>query len=79
MNSLEWCLLLVPTVIYLFYRWSIATFDYFEKRRVPFVKPVPLLRGTWNFFSGKMHMVDSRSGDYEMFPESRFSGFFALR
>ncbi|KAL1398953.1 hypothetical protein pipiens_002299 [Culex pipiens pipiens] len=79
MASLEWLLLLVPTAIYLFYRWSIATFDYFEKRGVPFVKPVPLLGNMWNFFSGKMHMVDSGSVGYEMFPESRFSGYFAFR
>nr|BAM68568.1 cytochrome P450 [Culex quinquefasciatus] len=79
MTSLEWLLLLVPTAIYLFYRWSVATFDYFEKRGVPFVKPVPLLGGMWNFFSGKMHMVDAGSLGYEMFPDSRFSGFFAFR
>lgn len=79
MTSLEWSLLLVPAAIYLFYRWSIATFDYFEKRGVPFVKPVPLVGSLWNFLSGKMHMVDAGSLGYEMFPENRLSGFFAFR
>ena len=29
--------------IYLFYKWSTSTFDYFEKKGVPFNKPFPVV------------------------------------
>uniref|UniRef100_A0A8D8B7M4 Cytochrome P450 9e2 n=1 Tax=Culex pipiens TaxID=7175 RepID=A0A8D8B7M4_CULPI len=66
-------------LFYLFYRWSIATYDYFERRAVPFPKPVPLFGNLWPFLAGKTTGVESASAGYWQFPEARFSGFFNFR
>uniref|UniRef100_A0A182JJ37 Uncharacterized protein n=1 Tax=Anopheles atroparvus TaxID=41427 RepID=A0A182JJ37_ANOAO len=69
----------LPVALYLLYRWSIATYDYFEKRNVPFVKPVPFFGQVWAFFSQEKHAVDVASEGYYLFPNTRISGLFTLR
>ncbi|XP_052870547.1 probable cytochrome P450 9f2 [Anopheles cruzii] len=73
---LYWAL---PTVLYLLYRWSVATYDYFEKRQIPYVKPVPFFGQVLSFFTQAKHAVDVASEGYEMFPDTRISGVFTLR
>ncbi|XP_039439419.1 cytochrome P450 9e2-like [Culex pipiens pallens] len=72
-------LALPALLLYLLYRWSIATYDYFERRAVPFPKPVPLFGNLWPFLAGKTTGVESASAGYWQFPEARFSGFFNFR
>ncbi|XP_058819697.1 cytochrome P450 9e2-like [Topomyia yanbarensis] len=81
MDIASWILVVTvfATVVYLGYRWSIASFDYFVPRRVPFVKPWPLFGGLWPFFAGRMHTNDAVSAGYRMFPEAKFSGLFVFR
>uniref|UniRef100_A0A182MCK8 CRAL-TRIO domain-containing protein n=1 Tax=Anopheles culicifacies TaxID=139723 RepID=A0A182MCK8_9DIPT len=69
----------VPLALYLFYRWSVATYDYFEKRNIPYVKPVPFFGQVWSFFTQGKHAVDVASEGYYMFPNTRISGVFTLR
>uniref|UniRef100_A0A8W7PJK5 Cytochrome P450 n=2 Tax=gambiae species complex TaxID=44542 RepID=A0A8W7PJK5_ANOCL len=69
----------LPLALYLFYRWSIATYDYFEKRNIPYVKPVPFFGQVWSFFTQEKHAVDVASEGYHMFPNTRISGVFTLR
>ncbi|XP_065088223.1 cytochrome P450 9e2-like [Ochlerotatus camptorhynchus] len=79
MSVWEWLAVFVPIVTYLVYRWSVATYDFFEKRKIPFVKPYPLFGGLWPVFTGKVHPVDGAVLGYDMFPDNRFSGFFTFR
>ncbi|XP_055539818.1 probable cytochrome P450 9f2 [Wyeomyia smithii] len=72
-------LLLLALVVYLVYRWSVATFDYFEKRGVPFVKPLPLVGNLWPVIRRKQHPVDAAILGYEKFPQNRLSGMFQFR
>lgn len=72
-------LALTSLTLYLAYRWSVATFDYFERRRVPFVKPVPLFGTMWPFVRGRMNTSDCVSEGYRLFRGSRFSGQFTFR
>ncbi|KAL1398954.1 hypothetical protein pipiens_002300 [Culex pipiens pipiens] len=72
-------LALTSLTLYLAYRWSVATFDYFERRRVPFVKPVPLFGTMWPFVRGWMNTTDCVSEGYRLFRGSRFSGQFTFR
>ncbi|XP_062553095.1 probable cytochrome P450 9f2 [Armigeres subalbatus] len=76
MGVSEWFVLATLIAAYLIYRWSIATYDYFDKRKVPYVKPHPLFGGLWPVFS---HLSDVADMGYNMFPENRFSGFFTFR
>ncbi|XP_062553094.1 probable cytochrome P450 9f2 [Armigeres subalbatus] len=79
MGVSEWLVLIIPIAAYLIYRWSIATYGYFDKRKVPYVKPHPFFGGLWPVFSGKLHPSDAAVLGYNMFPENRFSGFFTFR
>lgn len=72
-------LALLSVAIYLLYRWSTATYDYFEKRGVPFVKPFPLIGGMLTILSGSNSVVDCISQGYLRFRESRVSGLFMFR
>ncbi|XP_055539815.1 cytochrome P450 9e2-like [Wyeomyia smithii] len=76
-----WALIpgLLLIIGYGFYRWSIATFDYFERRSVPYRKPIPLFGNFWHLFTGKIHSNDVISEGYRLFPNARFSGVFAFR
>lgn len=46
-------LYLIAFGIYLLYKWSISTFDYFEKQGIPFRKPWPLLGTNTNMITRK--------------------------
>lgn len=74
-------LLLVFTALFaalhLLYRWMIANYDYFEQRKIPFIKPQ--FKALWSFLAGKEHFLESASEGYWRFPESKFSGFFVSR
>ncbi|ETN63768.1 cytochrome P450 [Anopheles darlingi] len=69
----------LPVLLYLVYRWSIATYDYFEKRGIPYIKPVPFFGQVLAFFTQEKHAVDVASEGYKMFPDTRISGVFTLR
>uniref|UniRef100_A0A182IZA7 Uncharacterized protein n=1 Tax=Anopheles atroparvus TaxID=41427 RepID=A0A182IZA7_ANOAO len=73
---LLWALIVA---LFLFYRWSTATYDYFQKRNVPFVKPFPFFGQVLSFFTQKKHVIDVASEGYHMFPNTRISGVFTLR
>lgn len=47
-----WCG--VIAVAYLFYKWAIANYDYFEKRGVAFIEPMFLLGSNSNMFFNKL-------------------------
>ncbi|XP_021702449.1 cytochrome P450 9e2 [Aedes aegypti] len=72
-------LLLVVAVGYLIYRWSVATFDYFEKLNVPFLKPYPFFGALWPSLKGEKSPTDATAEGYRLFPGNRFSGFFSFR
>lgn len=78
---MEWiyCFALIAIAVYFFYRWIVATHDYFEKRNVPSPKPAAVFGGLWPFFAGKMHAIDAASLGYRLFPDARFSGFWIFR
>lgn len=72
-------LALLLLALYLAYRWSIAGYDYFKLRGVPFVKPFALVGGMFPVLSGAMSVVDCTSEGYRRFQASRFSGLFLFR
>lgn len=72
-------LALVLLALYLAYRWSIASYEYFKLRGVPFVKPLPLVGGMFPVLSGTVFIVDCISEGYRQFRASRFSGLFMFR
>uniref|UniRef100_A0A1Q3FMW5 Putative cytochrome p450 9e2 n=1 Tax=Culex tarsalis TaxID=7177 RepID=A0A1Q3FMW5_CULTA len=77
--SLLITLALPALLLYWLYRWSIATYDYFERRAVPFPKPVPLFGNLWPFVAGRTTGIEAATVGYWQFPEDRFSGFFNFR
>ncbi|XP_001653040.2 cytochrome P450 9e2 [Aedes aegypti] len=71
--------LIVPVAAFLVYLWSIATYNYFKKRKIPFVKPYPLIGGLWPALTGKVLPLEAATLGYDMFPKHRFSGYFMFR
>lgn len=45
--------------LYLVYKWSISTFDYFEKQGIPFRKPVPLFGTNSNIITRKKALTEA--------------------
>ena len=60
----------VIAAVYLFYKWGISTYDYFEKRGVKFLKPVFLMGSNTNMFFNKLSLPDLVTKWYNM-PETR--------
>jgi hypothetical protein len=48
----------IAVAIYLFYKWSTSTFDYFEKLGIPFRKPLPLLGTNSNMFFDRKNFME---------------------
>ncbi|CAO1431140.1 unnamed protein product [Diamesa serratosioi] len=72
-------LYLVFGVVYLFYKWATSTYDYFEKRGLPFRKPVPLFGNNFKVISRKISMMDYLQMICSEFKDEKISGFFEFR
>lgn len=57
--------------VYLIYKWSISTFDYFEKQGIPFRKPIPLLGTSSNMVTRKKAITDSLTEFYNEFKHEK--------
>lgn len=57
-------LCLIPVALYFLYKWSTATFDYFEKQGFAFQKPLPLLGSDFHLFFKKQPMAVSLMNNY---------------
>lgn len=64
-------LYLVALAVYLIYKWSISTFDYFEKQGIPFKKPVPLLGTNFNIITRKKAFTDELTDTYNEFRDEK--------
>jgi hypothetical protein len=61
-------LILSVLLIFLIYKWGTSTFDYFEKREIPYLKPT--------FFFGNAAYILTRKFS---FPDIIKSRYFALK
>ena len=57
-------LILCASAFYLLYKWSISTYDYFEKQGIPFRNPVPLLGTNANLITRKKNFTDALQESY---------------
>lgn len=64
-------LLLFAVFVWLFYKWSVNTFDYYEKLGVPYEKPIPLFGNMLNLVLGKQSMVELTQNSYDNFKKSK--------
>ncbi|XP_055852653.1 probable cytochrome P450 9f2 [Episyrphus balteatus] len=62
----------------LLYKWSTSTFEFFEKRNVPYNKPLPLIGNQKDFIFRKVSMFENVINHYNQFDTSIF-GLFDLR
>ena len=47
-------IILIVGAVFLFYKWTTSTYDYFAKQGMAFSKPVPLLGNNSNMFTRKL-------------------------
>ncbi|KAG5671809.1 hypothetical protein PVAND_001984 [Polypedilum vanderplanki] len=72
-------IILCITTVYLIYKWSISTFDYFEKQGIPYNKPLPLVGSNINTFFDRKPFIDVLHKWYNEFKNERLSGLFEFR
>lgn len=64
-------LLLLILAVWLFYKWLISGFDYFEIQGVPYVKPYPLVGSLLGPMMQKESVVDLTTRNYDLFKNSK--------
>lgn len=70
----------LPTAIallaYGFYKWAVSNHNYFEKRKVKYMKPKFLVGNTGGFFLNRYSAVDFAQLLYNAFPSERYVKHF---
>lgn len=65
--------------IYFLYKWSIATYDFFEKQGIRSRKPLPLFGSQLFFIIRVKSIIDIVTEWYNEFQDEKVSGIFELR
>lgn len=60
---------IISYILYSLYKWSIRNFDYFEKRNVKFLKPIPFFGNTGGLFANRCTVVEFAKRLYETYPD----------
>ncbi|XP_055923100.1 probable cytochrome P450 9f2 isoform X2 [Eupeodes corollae] len=71
-------IILLGLALFIFYKWSTSTFDFFEKIGIPYDKPFPLFGSQKDIVLRKSSMYDNVNRLYKQFNTS-VSGFFDNR
>lgn len=53
-----WVYVAIAVALYFFYKWGVKDNDYFEKRGIPYSKPVFLLGSNSSMFINRMSLPD---------------------
>jgi hypothetical protein len=64
-------ILFVLVIFWLVYKWSVETFDYYDKIGIPYEKPMPLVGNMWKLVTQKESFVDITRESYRKFKKSR--------
>jgi hypothetical protein len=64
-------LFLIIVIIFLFYKWGTNTFDYFEKRGIPYRQPVCFLGNVWKYINMRMPITEAMKDDYNYFKNEK--------
>lgn len=65
--------------LYLFYKWTTATFDFFTKRNIPFERPIPIFGNLGGIVFGRETVLDVARKLYTKYKSQKFYGTFNLR
>ncbi|CAD1473360.1 unnamed protein product [Heterotrigona itama] len=66
----------VMAVLAVVYHRATRSFCFFEKRGIPYVKPVPFLGNLWEVFLRQISFAELAEKLYNVYPESKYVGFF---
>lgn len=69
-------LVLVPLILWLFYRWLVKDLDYFEKLGVPFEKPLPFFGNMLDFVLQKKSLVQLMGKKSLKFKNAKYENIF---
>ncbi|CAH1401480.1 unnamed protein product [Nezara viridula] len=72
-------IILVVLAAYAFYQYSVWTFDYWKKRKVPHPPPVPLFGNIKEVVLMKQYPGHCHQQIYKMYPNEKFVGLYQLR
>ncbi|XP_026316950.1 cytochrome P450 9e2-like isoform X2 [Hyposmocoma kahamanoa] len=75
----DWKLLLFLTILFALYFYYTSTFDFFEKKGVPYLKPTIFLGTLWPRLTGKKSFHDFQLDIYKHFQGQPYGGTFEGR
>lgn len=59
--------LVIGVIIFIMYKWSISTYDFFEKKGIAFIKPIP--------FFGNMKEMLLKKSDFLTFAKKLYNHY----
>lgn len=65
-------LLLILFLVWLAYKWSIDGQDYFEKLKLPFEKPLPLVGNMMDIVLHRQSLIDITRRSYDKYKSSKY-------
>lgn len=63
--------IILLTVIFVFYKWAIPELNYFKKRGIPALCPIPIFGNSADFFTKKIDFIDFVQKLYNDFPDTK--------
>ncbi|XP_070502406.1 probable cytochrome P450 9f2 [Chironomus tepperi] len=70
---------LLVVLVYVIYKWSTSTYDFFEKQGIPYRQPLPLFGTNINMLLKKKPFIDVLKEWYNEFENEKLSGLFEFR
>lgn len=67
LKCLIYITLVIGVIFYIVYKWSISTYDFFEKKGIAFIKPIP--------FVGNMKEMLLKKSDFLTFSKNLYNNY----
>lgn len=58
--------------LYMIYRWVTQNHNYFEKKGIPALKPIPFVGNTIEYYLKKVELIDFTQKLYDDFPDKKY-------
>jgi len=77
LGSLLWDSVVAAVLLFVICLWyTTQDFDYFKKRGIPYIKPLPFVGNFWSVVIGRENMMLAIQPIYEKLKHNRFGGIF---
>lgn len=71
LECLIYILLVIGVLLFIVYKWSISTYDFFEKKEIAFIKPIPLFGNMKEMLLKKSDFLTFAKNLYNYYPDKK--------